>query len=301
MRDAFAKTLQELARENDSIVLLMADIGNRMFNNYKNEFPTRFYNCGIAEANMTGVAAGMALNGLKPFTYTIASFNSLRNYEQIKIDIAYQNLPVVIVGVGSGLSYAPLNPTHQSCEDLAIMKVLPNMTVLAPADSMELSALLRECISYNSPVYIRIGKKHEPILYDNEPDLRIGKAHVYRSGKNVCIINTGITMPICIKAANYLDAELISMHTIKPLDKKSLERIFNQFDLVISVEEHSIIGGLGSSIADWIIDSNIKCKAKFRRIALPDRFLDRTGSAENIRKKMGLTAENIVQIANSET
>ena len=296
MRDAFAKTVQELALKDERIVLLMADIGNRMFNKYKDAFPLRFYNCGIAEANMTGVAAGMALNGLKPFTYTIASFNTLRNYEQIKIDIAYQNLPVVIVGVGSGLSYAPLNPTHQSCEDIAIMKALPNMTVLAPADSMELSALLRMCISYNGPVYIRIGKKKEPVLYKQEPDLKIGMAHVYRTGTDVCIINSGITMPICIEAANILNAELISMHTVKPLDKETLNRVFNKFKVVISVEEHSIVGGLGSSISDFMTENDIT-SVKLRKIALPDKFLDRTGSAEDIRTTVGLTVENIIKIA----
>lgn len=159
MRNAFAAEITEISATDDKIVLLSGDIGNRLFNSFKEKFSNRFYNCGVAEANMTSMAAGMAACGLKPVTYTITPFNTIRCLEQIRVDVCYHNLPVVIVGVGSGLSYANLGATHHSCEDIALLRVLPNMTVICPADAVEVRLALRAALNYGRPVYIRLGKK----------------------------------------------------------------------------------------------------------------------------------------------
>ena len=158
MRNAFAQEITALAAEDKRIVLLSGDIGNRLFDPYKKQFPDRFYNCGVAEANMTSVAAGMALSGLRPVTYTIAAFNTVRCLEQIRVDVCYQGLPVVIVGVGGGLSYAALNATHHALEDVAFLRILPNMTVICPGDAWEVRAAVRAAIKHNGPVYVRLGK-----------------------------------------------------------------------------------------------------------------------------------------------
>ena len=160
MRAAFANEIEALSAKDERLVLLSGDIGNRMFDTYKEKFPNRFYNCGVAEANMTGIAAGMALCGLRPITYTITAFNTIRCLEQIRLDVCYQNLPVIIVGVGGGLSYSSLNATHHALEDIASLRVLPNMTVICPGDAWEVRAALRAAIEVDGPVYIRMAKKN---------------------------------------------------------------------------------------------------------------------------------------------
>ena len=175
MRAAFADEIEKLASEDRRIVLLSGDIGNRMFGTFKDKFPDSFYNCGVAEANMTGMAAGMALCGLRPVTYTITAFNTARVLEQIRLDVCYQNLPVIIVGVGGGLSYASLNATHHALEDIAFLRVLPNMTVICPGDAWEVRAAIKAAIKINGPVYIRMGKKGEPLVHKSLPNLKIGE------------------------------------------------------------------------------------------------------------------------------
>lgn len=172
MRNAFAQELTALAAQNPQIVLLSGDIGNRLFDPFKAQCPNRFFNCGVAEANMASIAAGLAMCGLRPITYTIAPFNTTRCLEQIRDDICYHHVPVIIVGTGAGLSYASLGCTHHSCEDIAFLRSLPNMTVLCPADSMELRSLLRLAIQHPGPVYMRIGKTGEPIIHQEPPPLQ---------------------------------------------------------------------------------------------------------------------------------
>src|SRR5271169_480335 len=174
MRNAFAHELTLAAAEDKRVVLLSGDIGNNMFNDYIDRCPDRFYNCGVAEANMVGVAAGLALNGLRPFCYTITPFVTYRCLEQIRVDVCYHHVPVVIVGTGSGLSYASLGATHHSCEEMGMLRLLPGLAVLAPADEMEVRAALKAVLNYAHPVYIRIGKKGEPIVHKTEPEFIIG-------------------------------------------------------------------------------------------------------------------------------
>jgi transketolase C-terminal domain/subunit len=193
--------MTNMASEDKRIVLLSGDIGNRLFDDYKGHAPDRFVNCGIAEANMIGVASGMAMCGLRPIAYTITPFITARCYEQIKVDVCYHNLPVIIVGVGGGLSYAELLSTHHSCDDIALLRILPNMTVICPSDSHEVRAALRAAVAHGGPVYIRLGKKNEPLIHDSQPEFTIGKGIVIREGTDVCMLSTGNLMPLALETA----------------------------------------------------------------------------------------------------
>lgn len=293
MRNAFADEVAQIAAVDPRVVLLSGDIGNRLFEPFKTRFPNRFYNCGVAEANMASVAAGMAMCDLRPVTYTITPFNTTRCLEQIRDDICYHCLPVLIVGTGAGLSYASLGCTHHSCEDIAFLKSIPNMTVLCPADAMELRALLRASFQWPGPIYMRIGKMGEPQIFPTQPYVEIGKGSLVQKGSEVCIISTGNMLSIAIETSKLLKepAEIISMHTVKPLDTCLLNDLSKRFSLFVTVEEHSLIGGLGSSIAEWMVDQSIS--VPILRIGTQDRFPHLIGSQKYIREFFGLTPQAI--------
>lgn len=297
MRNAFAQELTKMAGEDERLVLLSGDIGNRLFDEYKRRFPDRFYNCGVAEANMTSMAAGMAMCGLRPITYTITSFNTIRCFEQIKIDIAYHNLPVIIVGVGSGLSYAELGATHHSCEDIACLRSLPNMQIIAPADSQEVRLALRAALRQDHPVYLRLGKKGESIIHDHEVAFTIGKGIVMRKGKDVCLLGTGTIMPVVLAAAGELEkrgvsTKVVSFHTLKPLDEPLLEQIFSGVRVVVTVEEHNLIGGFGSAVAEWLSRGPVK-RARLLCKGVSDQFFCMAGNQDYAREYFGLTPDEI--------
>jgi transketolase len=296
MRNAFAKKITELAGQDPRVVLLSGDIGNRLFDNLKAKCPERFFNCGVAEANMIGVAAGMAMSGLRPFCYTIAPFITYRCMEQIRVDVCYHHLPVVIVGTGAGLSYAGLGATHHSCEDMGMLRLLPGLAVVAPADDREVRGALAAALSYPGPVYIRIGKKGEPSVHAAEPEFVIGKAIAMREGKDVCLLGAGTMMPVVLAAAEKLgqqgvSAYVASFHTIKPLDVKLLGEVFAKFKLVATVEEHSVLGGLGGSIAEWKAEAG--AAGKLLRFGCADEFVHETCEQEEAREHFGLTADAI--------
>lgn len=297
MRNAFANEITKLAQEDERVVLLSADIGNRLFEDFKTKCPGRFYNCGVAEANMIGVATGMAMAGLRPVCYTITNFITYRCVEQIRVDVCYHHQPVVIVGTGSGLSYASLGGTHHSCEEMGMLRLLPGLNVMAPADAMEVRGVLRAALRQDGPVYMRIGKKGEPVLHSGVPEIEIGKAITMRDGRDVCLLSTGNMLPTCLEAAEQLaiagcSARVISFHTVKPLDEKCLAEAFANFKVVATVEEHSILGGLGGSIAEWRSDQH-NGTAKLLRFGTRDEFLHETCEQESARAIFGLTAENI--------
>jgi transketolase len=297
MRNQFAKTITELAATDQRIVLLSGDIGNRLFNNYKEVAPNRFYNCGVAEANMMSMAAGLALTGMKPVVYTITPFLTTRCLEQIKIDVCYHNLPVVIVGTGSGLSYANLGATHHSCEDIAIMRAMPNMTVVCAADVVEVEYALKAAMDLKTPVYIRIGKKNEPLIHTKKPVFKIGKAIKMKEGKDLCIISTGNMLHPAMEVSTMLSennyaAQVMSMHTVKPLDEEFLTECFDTFQLVVTLEEHNLVGGFGSAVSEWVVDSSHN-GTRLLRIGLPDQFIHKAGEQANARKKHGIDANSI--------
>lgn len=296
MRNAFAEEITKLAQMDPRVVLLSGDIGNKLFDNFKKVDEQRFYNCGVAEANMIGVAAGMALSGLRPVTYTITPFTTTRCFEQIRVDVCYHQAPVIIVGTGAGLSYAELGPTHHSLEDLAILRTLPGMSVLSPCDATELRLALHAALQQDGPVYIRIGKKGEPAIHAQTPDFRIGEAIVVREGVDVTLLGTGTIMSEVLNAADLLkdqgvSAEVVSFHSIKPLDTAYLARAEKKFKLIATVEEHGLIGGLGSAVSEWKSAAN----ARVQQIGFgtPDEFMHEVGSQEYARTKYGLVAGNI--------
>jgi transketolase len=297
MRNEFAKTLTEVAKTNKKIILLTGDIGNKLFDNFKIKYPKRFYNCGVAEANMTGVASGIATTGLRPITYTITTFNTARCFEQIRLDVCYPNLPVIIVGTGSGLSYASLGASHHSMEDISILRTLPNLQIVCPADTKEVRQCLIEALKSNKPTYIRLGKKGEPIIHKTIPNLKIGKGLILKKGKDIAILGVGTALSIAIECEQYLrkkkiSSDLISFHSPKPLDTKLLNNLFKNKKLIIIIEEHGLIGGAGSAVLEWA-NINKKDANKVVRFGGPDKFLTGCGNQKEARKSIGLTSKKI--------
>jgi len=298
MRNAFADQVTQLAGEDERVVLLSGDIGNKLFDRFKERFPKRFYNCGVAEQNMIGVAAGMALSGLRPVVYTITPFTTTRCFEQIRVDACYHHAPVTIVGTGSGLSYADLGPTHHSLEDLAILRTLPGMTVFAPCDEVELRLGLRAALRQDGPLYMRIGKKGEPIIHKIPPAaFSLGKAITLRPGGEVCLIAAGTIMPEVLAAADALEkvgitTRVESFHTVKPLDVARLAEVFGSSRIVAVVEEHGLLGGLGGAIAEWRATQD-RAQARMLAFGTSDEFMHEVGTQEYARRKFGLTAHHI--------
>lgn len=293
MRNAFADELTQLAADDLRVVMLSGDIGNRLFDTYKSQHADRFFNCGVAEANMMSMAAGMAMCGLRPITYTITPFITTRCLEQIRVDVCYHHQPVIIVGVGAGLSYASLGATHHACEDIAFLRALPGMAVVCPGDAMEVRAALRAALQQDGPVYIRLGKKNEPVIHPDVPDLEIGKAIVLREGADTCLLVTGNLLPSALEAADLLAeagilAQVVSFHTVKPLDEALLHESFARFGLVATVEEHSVIGGLGGAVAEWLADQE-SSSARLLRIGTTDDFMHEAGGQDHARDLFGLT------------
>jgi len=294
MRNAFADEMLALARQDSRVTLLSGDIGNRMFDTFKANFPDRFYNCGIAEANMTGVAAGMALCGLRPVTYTIAAFNTARCLEQIRVDICYQHLPVVIVGTGGGLSYANLGPTHHALEDVAWMRSLPGMTVVCAGDPVETRLALRAALAHDGPVYLRIGKKGEPCVHQTLPDFALGRCLPLRQGDDVYLLAVGSLLPEVLRAAELLEqkgihAGVASMPTIKPLDTAFLARLAETVPLVAVVEEHGPLGGAFEAVAAFFASRGGRMP-RLARFGTPDTFLCAAGGQQWHRQRLGLDA-----------
>ena len=299
MRNAFADEITKLGSIDPRVVMLSGDIGNKLFDKFKEENGERFYNCGVAEANMMGMAAGLALSGLRPVVYTITPFTTTRCFEQIRVDVCYHEAPVIIVGTGAGLSYASLGPTHHSVEDIAILRTLPGMSILCPCDQLELRAGLKAALNHDGPVYMRIGKKNEPVIYKEQPDLTIGKAITIREGDDIALINTGNMMPVVLEVADKLkekniSARVESFHTVKPLDTERLKELFEKYKFVVVVEEHGLIGGLGSSVAEWLVKQNYDGR-KMISFGTSDNFLHELGSQNYARKQFGLTSENMFE------
>jgi transketolase len=293
MRNAFAQQITALAQQDPRVVVLSGDIGNRLFDDLKAKCPDRFFNCGVAEANMIGMAAGLALSGLRPVCYTITPFLTYRCLEQIRVDLCYHHVPVVLVGTGSGLSYASLGATHHSCEEMGMLRLLPHLTVAAPADAWEVRAALRAALQSQDPVYLRIGKKGEPNVHSAEPTFAFGQAIPLRPGNDVAILAAGTVLPIALATAETLasdgiTAAVYSFHSLKPLDTATLAEVFQRCRVVATLEEHSILGGLGGAVAEWLADQN-QPKARLIRCGTPDEFLHLTCEQEEAREHFGLT------------
>jgi transketolase len=300
MRNAFAQEMVELAGRRADLVLLSGDIGNRLFDRFKDSSPGRFLNCGIAEANMIGVAAGLSSCGLRPVCYTIAPFLTLRVMEQIRVDLAYHHLPAVLVGAGAGLSYASLGATHHSLEEMGMLRLIPGLAVLAPGDKYELRAMLRAAFDWPGPVYLRIGKKGEPDVHSRIPSFSIGRSIPVRPGGRVRLLAIGNILPAAVAAADILGARgiacgVVSMASLKPLDTGVLAESFESATLVATLEEHSILGGLSTAVAEWLAQQTPGPRAKWLRFGTPDEFLHATSTESSARAGYGLTAEAIAE------
>ena len=298
MRNAFADEVTNLAAEDNRIVLLSGDIGNRLFDKLRDISPNQFLNCGIAEGNMMSVAAGMGLCGLRPIVYTITPFTTTRCLEQIRVDVAYHNSPVIIVGTGSGLSYASLGPTHHSLEDFAILRAIPNIQILAPWDAPSLRACLRQALRSNVPTYIRIGKKGEKDITHVSNVPSIGTGLTLQKGHEFCIVATGTIAHEAIKVSQMLNDvghkhELVLMHTIKPTPTTAIETIIKKHQHVFVMEEHSKIGGLGESCE--VINSRSGNLCEMTTFGTYDSFLPYVGSQEYSQKYFKIDAQTIFE------
>lgn len=298
MRTAFIETLLEVARADPRVWLLTGDLGFSVLEPFAEAFPSRFVNVGIAEQNMAGIAAGIAHSGNVVFIYSIANFPTFRCLEQIRNDICAPGLDVRIVSVGGGLTYGTAGYTHHGVEDIAIMRALPGMTVVAPGDPIEAALATRALATSRGPAYLRLGKAGEPRVHLVEPGFDLGRAILLRPGTDLTLVATGSSLKSALEAAEQLEREdklsvrVISMHTIKPLDVETLLLAARETRCIVSIEEHSEIGGLGSAIADAL-----SClpggTTRVGRVALPDRPMQEHGSQAYLLSRLGNLAERV--------
>jgi len=301
MRNRFVATLTRLAADDPHLMLLTGDLGFGVLNDFAERFPRQYLNVGVAEQNLTGVAAGLALSGKHVFTYSIANFPTLRCLEQIRNDVCYHDLPVTIVSIGGGLSYGPLGFSHQATEDLAIMRALPNMTVVAPGDDDEAGYATAALAQLARPAYLRLDRGAAPHNCDDgETAFELGRMTIVRdNGPTVLIVSTGAILATALDAASRLSARGIavtvaSCHTLKPFDTETLRKqIARGCRMVVTVEEHSVIGGLGSAVADSILCPGSYAPVPVLRCGLPDILPTIVGSQSFLRSEFGLTGEAI--------
>ncbi len=298
MRDSFNKELLNLASKDKNLYLLTADIGFQVFDEFREKNKDRFLNMGVSEANMIGVAAGMTLNNKIPICYTIIPFLIMRAFEQIRTDVCIQNLPVKLVGVGGGVSYGTLGPTHHSIVDISIMRSLPNMTVISPADPLETRKATKALLEIDGPVYLRLGKNGEPNLLNSNSEFKIGKGVKIKDGSDISIISTGPILNLSINLAEQLmkkgiKADVINIHTIKPIDKDIIYESAFKTNKIITIEEHNVIGGLGSAVAEVIGEFNFNSRLKI--FGINDKFNYGVGGQSFHYKNNGLTLENLTK------
>jgi len=299
MRSAFFRVLVELAAADERIQLVVGDLGFGAIEPFAQRFPGRFLNAGVAEQSMTGVAAGLALCGKVVFTYSIGNFPTLRCLEQIRNDVCYHQANVKIVSVGGGLAYGSLGMTHHATEDLAIMRALPGMIVVAPGDPWEVEQATRAIAAEPGPCYLRLGRAGEPRLHGAGALFRLGRGIRMREGRDLTIISTGGLLESALEVAEQLatigiEARVVSMHTLKPLDETEVVAAATETGAIATLEEHSLIGGLGSAVAEILAES-AGSTARLKRFALPSAFVGEAGSQEYLRARYGLSPKAVVE------
>lgn len=300
MRNKFADTVYEMGLEDERICALVADISPAgSMTKFQQEFPARFINCGVAEQAMIGIAAGLALRGMRPFCYTIATFALYRPFEMVRVDLCYQNLPVTIVGMGAGVIYSNLGGTHHSMEDIAVASAIPNMTVLAPCDPAEMLLATRWCGTVSAgPVYMRLGKAGEPDLSLNAAEpFEVGKIRYLTKGSDIAILSYGITTGMAMEICRLLTAQgrsvsTLSCHTLKPLDRAGIQRVLGSHNNVVVIEEHVPHGGLGSRVKEIAWDMQANCTLDC--FSLNDEFIHFYGTHAELLEVHGLSVRSIV-------
>ncbi|MFR5057618.1 transketolase family protein [Faecalimonas umbilicata] len=299
MRDTFVKTLVELAKEDKNIELITGDLGFGVLKPYWEAVPDQFTNAGIAEQNMTTVAAGMALEGKTVFTYSIGNFPTLRCLEQIRNDCAYHNANVKVVCIGGGFVYGSLGMSHQATEDLAILRALPDVVVMAPADLVEAEECTKALAAYPGTAYLRLGRGGEKQIHDHIDNFQIGKAIKVRDGKKIAIFSTGAIFEEVNAAYNVLvekgyDPAVYTFPTVKPIDTEVIKECAKEFDVVVTCEEHNIVGGFGSAVAEVMAEMKEK-KAYLLRIGLNDEYSIKVGNQNYLRQQYGMDSASIVK------
>lgn len=299
MRKTCLNEIHKLAKQDKRVLFFGSDIGAGTLEQFKKEMPDRYFMEGVSEANIIGMMSGLAMNGKIPYLNTIAAFLTRRCYEQIFLDAAMHNLKIRLIGSGGGLVYAPLGSTHLAFEDIAILRAIPNMTIVAPCDAEEMKRFMPQTLEYDGPIYIRLGKGGDPIVSSSDKHFEIGKAILMQEGKDILIITTGIGLKLALDASDILEKKGISagvlhVHTVKPIDKKAILEAGNKVSAIATVEEHSIVGGLGSAVSEIITEAAFSSAKKFSRIALPDVFPEQYGSQQSLMKFYGITTDKIV-------
>jgi transketolase len=300
MRTAFVEELTRLARENPAVILLTGDLGYTVFESFQAEFPDRFFNCGVAEANMLGTAAGLAREGMRPFVYSFIPFVIFRALEQIRIDVCYHDLPVTIVGLGAGYSYGDMGATHHALEDIAVSRSLPGMCVICPGDPWEVRRAVSALSVHDGPAYMRLAKRGEPAVHGPETrdDFQIGRAIILQEGGEIALVATSNMLSTAVDAARKLESAhgirptVVSMHTVKPLDELCVRELSERCRAIFTIEEHSVLGGLGGAVSEVVASLPARCAV--HRIGIPDRFAHVSGSQAFYREQCGLTPDSVV-------
>ena len=299
MKTTFFETLVSLAEHDPAITLVVGDLGFNAVEPFATRFPDRFLNVGVAEQNLAGIAAGLALSGRTVFTYSIANFPTLRPLEQIRNDICYHGANVKTVAVGGGYAYGALGSTHHATEDLAVMRVLPKMVVVAPGDLVETRAATRAVAAHEGPCYVRLGRAGERSVHPPEIEFELGRAIRVRDGDDLTLVSTGAMLSVAMTVAETLadqgvTTRVLSMHTIKPIDTEAVRTAARETPVVVTLEEHSVIGGLGGAVAEVIAESE-DATARFKRLGLPPDFCTEVGSQSYLLERCGLSTAGILK------
>ncbi len=299
MRDTFVSTLIDLAKNDKNVHLITGDLGFGVLKPFWEQLPDQFTNAGIAEQNMTSFAAGLALEGKTVFTYSIGNFPTLRAIEQIRNDCAYHNANVKVVCVGGGFVYGSLGMSHHATEDLAIMRALPDVTVLAPGDLVEAECATKAIYEAKGTCYLRLGRGGEKRIHDTINNFEIGKAIKVRDGVSIAVFSTGAIFDEVIIASQYLENSgiypaLYTFPTVKPIDKSTIELCARQYDLIVTIEEHNIVGGFGSAVSEVLSEVDFP-RATMVKIGIDDRYSSVVGSQRYLRHMYGMSAEKITE------
>ena len=299
MRKKALDSVYTLAKKDERVIFIGSDLGPGVLDNMKNEMPNRFFMEGVSEQHIVGMAAGLAMEGFIPYVNTIATFLSRRCFEQVAMDLCLQDLPVRLISNGAGGVYAPLGPTHLAVEDIAIMRALPNMTIVCPCDADEMNRFMLKTLNWPHPIYIRLAKGGDKIVSKESAGFEIGKSILMKNGKDGLFISTGVMTQLALEASEKLENEgihcgVLHMHTIKPIDENSLLNLIPNVKAVITIEEHTRIGGLGSAILEFCSDSIPEYTHKIFRIGIPDKFAEQYGSQNSLLEHWGINVQNMI-------
>ena len=300
MRRTCLEQVYDLAKRDERVVFIGSDLGVGTLVQFRDEMPDRFFMEGVSEQNIIGMAAGLALEGYVPYVNTIATFLTRRCYEQIAVDLCLHNLPVRLIANGGGLVYAPLGPTHLAIEDIAIMRALPRMTVVAPSDADEMVRLMRQTLDLEGPCYIRLAKGGDPVVSSPEHGFEIGKAILLRKAGRCLFVSTGVATTQALLAADILGQQgvpcgVLHAHTVKPLDDATVLALAETAAAVVTVEEHTLVGGLGSAVADLFADRLPGRAPAILRLGIPDQFPDKYGSQDDLFRYYGLDGASVAE------